>query len=249
MQYQGDPLVNQSTRTGALVAIVLFTAACGDAASRLTGPNGLDGFPASSSSFAVLANAAVTCTDGNITGDIGTFAAAPTGSVTLTTCPVAGDLHVGDSSAQQAFNEFVDTYAALARQAGDDCTYLTGTQAGVILAPGSYCFGGAATLTGLLTLDGPADGIWSFKVGSNGTGALTATTFSMVMAGGGQPCNVTWWVADATTLTGSAFLGNLMAGAAITRTGGTAHGNTASKADVTVTGTVVQGCSGSVVSS
>lgn len=119
----------------------------------------------------------------------------------------------------------------------------------MILAPGAYCFGGAATLTGLLTLDGPADGIWSFKVGSNGTGALTATTFSMAMAGGAAPCNVTWWVADAATLTGSAFLGNLMAGAAITRTGGTAHGNTASKADVTVTGTVVQGCNNSTVSS
>ena len=243
------PTIISRLVTGAVVATVLLTAACGDAASRLTGPNDSSEFATGASQFVVLANAAVTCTDGNITGDIGTFFAAPTGSITQTTCPVTGDLHVGDSAAVLAFNGFLADYVALAPQAGDVCTYLTGTQAGVVLAPGAYCFGGAATLTGLLTLDGPADGIWSFKVGSNGTGALTATTFAMVMAGGGEPCNVTWWVADAATLTGTDFVGNLLAGAAITRTGGTTYGNTASKADVTITGTAVQGCAGSTVSS
>ena len=191
------------------------------------------------SNFAVLANAAVTCTDGNITRDVGTFLATPTGSVTQTTCPISGTVHVGDSLAQLAFNDFLSTYAAFAPKLGDVCTTLTGTLAGVTLAPGAYCFDAAATLTGVLTLDGPSDGIWTLKIGTSGTGALTGTSFSVVMAGGGQPGNVTWWVAQATTMTDSHFSGTILGGAAITLTRGTINGNVRAKADVTITGTVV----------
>jgi hypothetical protein len=194
------------------------------------------------SSFAVLANAAVTCTNGSIAGDVGTFLASPTGSVTLTSCPVTGAVHVGDAASQQAFNQFLGAYTALAPKAGDVCTSLTGTLAGVTLAPGNYCFDAAATLTGVLTLNGPSTGVWTIKVGTLGTGALTGTGFSVVMAGGGLPCNVTWWVSQATTMTTSAFQGNILAGAAITTTGGTFNGNAWSKADVTNTGTVVTSC-------
>ncbi|OYV72120.1 MAG: hypothetical protein B7Z72_05475, partial [Gemmatimonadetes bacterium 21-71-4] len=193
----------------------------------------------------MLANAAVTCTGGTITGNVGTFLAAPTGSVTLTSCPVTGTVHVGDGVAVQAFNAFLSTYAALAPKPGDVCTPLTGTLDGVTLPPGTYCFDAAATLTGVLTLDGPSNGTWIFKIGTSGTGALTGTNFTVVMAGGAQPCNVTWWVAQAATMTTSAFQGNILAGAAITLTGGTFNGNAWSKADVTITGTAVTGCAGS----
>lgn len=200
--------------------------------------------PPQPSHFAVLANAAVTCTDGNITGNVGTFLATPTGSITLTGCPVSGTLQVGDSPAHQSFNDFLSTYAALAPKADDVCTTLTGTLAGVTLAPGAYCFPAAATVTGVLTLDGPSDGIWTFKIGTGGTGALTGSSFSIVMAGGGQPGNVTWWVAQGVTLTDSKVVGTILGGAGITLTRGTFDGNAYAKADVTITGTALVGSGG-----
>jgi hypothetical protein len=231
-------LMLASPRFAALVALALVSAACSDSVSRFNGPS-LDGVSVEASNFAVLANAAVSCTDGNITGDVGTFLATPTGSVTQTTCPISGTVHVGDSLAQQAFNDFLGTYAAYAPKLGDVCTTLTGTLAGVTLAPGAYCFDAAATLTGVLTLDGPSDGIWTLKIGTSGTGALTGTSFSVAMAGGGQPGNVTWWVAEGTTMTDSHLVGTILGGAGITLTRGTLDGNVRAKADVTITGTVV----------
>lgn len=244
-----------------LAAVIVFTlmlvvsacsestapAAPADSPSILTSAASQSPFAVSSleaSGFAVLANAAVTCTDADITGDVGTFLADPTGSITLTACPVTGTLHVGDGSAIAAYNAFLAAYEALAWEPGDECTLLTGNLDGVTLAPGTYCFEAAAVLTGTLTLDGPANGTWIFKIGTLGTGALTGTNFSVDMAGGGQACNVTWWVADAVTLTDSNFLGNVLAGAAITMTRGTFHGNAWSQADVTITGTATSGCEG-----
>ena len=227
-----------------LAAAVLLTAACDDA-SRLGGPNAIDGPSAidgistGSSDVAVLANAAVTCTGGIITGSVGTFQASPAGSVTQTGCSVTGDLNLGDEIAQQAYSDFLNTYAALAPQIDDVCTNLTGTVAGVTLAPGLYCFEGAATVTGILTLDGPSDGIWTFKIGTGGTGALTGTAFQVALAGGAQASNVTWRVAQAATMTSSDFQGNLLTGAAITMTGGSFKGTIRAQADVTITGTTI----------
>jgi hypothetical protein len=229
------------------VTLALLPAACNDGASRINAPvqfSNSSAGPAAASNFAVLANAAATCTDAIIIGDVGTFQAPPTGSFTQTRCGVTGTAHVGDAAAQQAFNAFLAAYAALAPQAGDACTTLTGTLAGVTLAPGVYCFDAAATLTGVLTLDGPSNATWTFKVGTSGTGALTGTNFSVVMAGGGQACNVTWWVAQAATMTTSNFQGNILAGAGIEVTGGSFNGNAWSKADVTLTGGSLIGCAG-----
>ncbi|HEX9705717.1 MAG TPA: ice-binding family protein [Gemmatimonadales bacterium] len=235
--------------TGRLAVVLpwaLLAAAC---SLDSNGPSGLalladrqGGGGAGASSFAVLANAAVTCTNGTITGDVGTFQAAPTGSVTQTSCPITGTTHVGDGAAIGAFNDFLAEYEALADV---PCgVVLTGTLAGVTLAPGVYCFDAAATVTGVLTLNGPANGTWSFKVGTLAPGALTGTSFSVVMAGGGEPCNVTWLVDAAATMTDSDLKGNILAGAAITLTRGTFNGNAWSQADVTVTGTAAVGCEG-----
>jgi hypothetical protein len=196
---------------------------------------------ASTGSFAVLANQAATCTNGTISGDVGTFQATPTGSFTQTSCPVTGAIDVGGSAAKAAYQNFLNSYAALAPKPTDVCTKLTGTLAGMTLAPGTYCFAAAATLTGRLTLNGPATASWIFKVGS-ATGALTGTSFVVAMAGGAQPCNVTWWVAQAVTMTDSNLVGNILAGAAITLTRGTFNGNAFSQADVTITGTAATSC-------
>lgn len=232
-----------------VLSLAVFSAACSDTTAPTADQNALtDGAAFASaqqtSGYTVLANQAVNCTDGTITGSIGTFQAAPTGSITLTSCPVSGDVNVGTAGSKQAFNGFLAQYAALTPQAGDVCTVLSGTLDGVTLAPGAYCFPAAAALTGTLTLDGPSNGLWSFAIGTLGTGALTGTDFNVVLANGAQACNITWWVSQAATLTTSNFQGNILAGAAITLTGGTFNGDIWSRADVTVTGTQVVGCEG-----
>jgi hypothetical protein len=193
------------------------------------------------SGFAVLANQAVTCTGGNITGDVGTFQAPPTGSVTQSeNCVITGTVQVGTPASIQAFNAFLVSYIALTPQPGDCPNLIAGTLAGQSFGAGVYCISAEAK-TGVLTLTG--GGPWTFKVPA---GALTGTNFSVVMADGGDPCNVTWWVDAAATMTDSDLRGNILAGAAITLTRGTLNGNAWAGADgvgdVTITSTVVTGC-------
>lgn len=241
-----------------LVAFALLSAACntdssGPSSPTLSADRGLSfgasaGAPSApslgtASSFAVLSAApggggAVTCTNATISGDVGSSGLAA--SVVQTGCAITGAI-VAPVSAQVVAN-FNAAYDALADQSCDQ--FLTGTLAGVTLTPGVYCFSAAATLTGTLTLSGPSDGTWLFKVGTSGTGALTGTNFSVVLANGASACNVTWWVAQATTMTTSNFVGTILAGAAITFTGGTFEGRALAKAAVTVTGAAVVGCEG-----
>ena len=200
----------------------------------------------SSSGFSVLANAAVSCTGGSVVGDVGTFLTAPPGAITLTEgCLVSGAQDIGGPAAVAAYNAFLAQYAALAPQLGDNCPVITGTLAGANLAPGVYCVSSEAK-TGVLTLSGGSNSSWLIKVPS---GALTGTSFSVVLAGGAQACNVTWWVDAAVTMTDSDLKGNVLAGAAITVTRGTFSGNAWAGADgvgdVTFTQAAVVGCGSS----
>lgn len=249
-------LARPGVAAGVLFAFALLSACSNDSASRINAPpsasisrSGDDGSSSSGatgSSFTVLARTAVSCSGGSITGNVGTFQAPgdlPPGVVTLTTgCQIInGTAHVGDAAAKAAFNSFLTAYAALAPKVGDVCPVITGTLAGRTLSPGVYCVSSEAK-TGTLTLAGPASGTWVIKVPS---GALTGTSFSVVMAGGAQACNVTWWVDAGTTMTTSAFQGNILSGAAITMTAGTSTGNAWARADVTFTeGNVITGCAG-----
>ena len=192
--------------------------------------------------FAVLGGSAVTCTNSDVEGDVGVDLG---GAITRTSCTISGTVHNGDAVAQQAYDDFLAAYAALALV---PCEFnLTGQPlSGQSLTPGVYCFDAAVTETGgVLTLDGPSDGIWIFKVGVLGTGALTGTNFSVVMANG-EACNnnVTWWTAEAATLTDSVFVGSVLAGTSITVTRGTLDGQALAKAAVTLTDTSV--CGGTV---
>jgi hypothetical protein len=267
---------------GLLVATALVGAACSDATS--SDPTGnptsrisatpsfsrtSNGGSGATAGFTVLGQAAASCTGGSIAGDVGTFQTTPPGAITLVGCPVSGGLHIGDASAKAAFTAFVAQYDLLAPKVGD-CdlahTLLSTIPASTSLPPGVYCTGAALTATDVtLTLDagGNANATWLFKIGSPGpagTGALTGTNFAVLLAGSAQACNVTWWVSQAatisTTLTpGSAFQGNILAGAAITLTGGSLNGNAWAGAkadatgvrvgDVTSTGTAIVGCQSS----
>ncbi len=166
-----------------------------------------------------------------------------TSTTTQTLCSAKA---TGDAVAVTAYGDSLSAYDALLLVPCD--RVLTGNLDGVTLAPGVYCFENSATLTGQLTLAGPADGIWVFKIGSkHGTSDLTATDFSVVMTGGGQACNVSWWVAESVTLTDSIFVGTILAGKAITITGGTYNGYTFAKAAVTLTDVTVTTCKIAVV--
>ena len=242
--------------TGLLVATALLGTACSDATSSdpassnptssisaSRSEHGGSGGSGASTGFSVLANAAVSCTGGTVSGDVGTFQTAPPGAITLTEgCLIPGAQDIGGAAAKAAYQSFLDQYAALAPKVGDVCPVITGTLAGQSLSPGVYCVSSEAK-TGVLTLRGGSNATWLIKVPS---GALTGTNFFVVLAGGAQACNVTWWVNAAATMTTSAFQGNILAGAAITTTGGTLNGNAfagaAGVGDVTFTGTAVVGC-------
>ncbi len=189
--------------------------------------------------FAVLGGSAVTCTGSAIEGNIGVDLG---GAVTQTGCALSGVVEAGSSVAHQAHGDIVRAYTAMAAVPCD--VNLTGhTLIGQSLAPGVYCFDSAVTETGgLLTLLGSATDTWIFKIGTSGTGALTGTSFSVNMPGA-KLCNdnVFWLAADAVTLTESAFVGTLMAGAGVTVTGGRVDGQALAKAAVTLTGTSVCG--------
>src|SRR4051812_42315153 len=192
-----------------------------------------------SANFAILARTAVTCTDTTIIGNVGVF---PGSAITQTNCPVTGTINAANAAAAQGQTDFLAAYEAFRAL---PCDRTLTTLDGQTLAPGVYCFDAAATSTGgVLTLDGPATGLWVFKVGTLGTGALTGTGFSVVTRAGTPPaCNsVFWWVAEAVTLTDSKFVGTVLAGAAVTLTRGTFNGNAFSKAAVTITGDAVTGC-------
>ena len=233
---------------GLLVTMALLSAACSDPTSSINSPglsfHSSTGPSSAASGFTLLGNQYVSCTDGKITGDVGTFQALPTGGIILVRCPVTGSQHVGDAAATDAYGAFLTAYAALAPQPTDICPLITGTLAGQSLPAGTYCLS-AEEKTGVLTLTGSSSDTWIFKVPA---GALTGTSFSVVMAAGAPPCNVTWWVDAAATMTDSHFIGTILAGAGITMTRGTFDGNAyagaAGVGDVTITGTAVVGCAG-----
>ena len=175
---------------------------------------------------------AVTCTDSTIMGNVGSSGQRP--AVVKTRCSISGRVVAPVTAAVLAqFNsEFNKIGSRICEK------QLAGTLAGVILPPGVYCFPAAAALTGTLTLDGPATGVWVIQV----NGDLTGKSFSMVMAGKGKPCNVYLESSGATTMTTSNAKGNILAGQAITLTGGSFVGRAFAKKAVTLTGIAATGC-------
>lgn len=204
----------------------------------------------------------MTTTTSTITGDVGSA-----GAVTLTGSTINGNVILSGALTNtgstfsgtstplpvQVINDFntaYNNYAAIPCTGTLDTAY---TGATLTLTPGVYCNHAAVTFTdSTLTLDGQGDAnaVWIFKIGTLGTGALTGANFTVNMANGGDSCNVSWWVAEASTMTTSGFQGDILSGAAITLTGlaGTAtpfNGDIMAKAGVTVTDVTVLGCNAS----
>lgn len=184
--------------------------------------------------FAVLAGTAVTCTDGNVIGPVGL--ASTSTAVTSTRCNMA--TQVTGTGTGTGYGDFQTVYNAIGTSPGP-CTRAFGiadTLDGLSLGAGTYCFPAAAALTGKLTLAG--SGPWFFEIGTAGTGALTATSFTVV---GGNPCNAFWWVRQDATATTSALQGTIMAGS-ITLTDTILAGRAWANVSVTMTRTNIAGC-------
>jgi len=192
----------------------------------------------SAEGFAALAGTAGICTNSTVIGDVGVW---PGTAITRVDCTIDETVYAGDGVAKLAYIDFLSAYNALALE---QCDYiLSGNLAGQVLAPGVYCVDAASTMSGgALTLSGPSNGIWLFKIGTSGIGTLTGTNFSVVMEGGGSPCNVYWWIAQAATMTDSVFQGTILAGTAITITRGTFNGAALAQSAVTITGATLTGC-------
>lgn len=253
---------------GILVSLSLLSAACSnDSTSRLTSPqlsstafNGASAAlstPAPSlrtaANFAALGGAGVTCTSPNpalpattVSGNVGSLLLAPS-SVTgfpgftpgALPCSLSGTVQLG---AAAAFADFMTAYNALAAiPCPSDAPHnLSGDLGGLFLAPGVYCISGVGLLSSKLTLTGGANDTWIFKAASS----LTPIGGSVVMAGGGNTCNVYWQVGTSASFNNTQFVGNVLAGAAITFTGTNSSlaGRALAETDVTMTGASITGC-------
>jgi len=188
--------------------------------------------------FTVLGGAGVTCTASTVAGLVGS-------SLTVTqtpSCTIAA-VDAGDTVATTAVADFGAAYGVVAAMTCDPANNLTGQElGGMTLSPNVYCFNTTADLTsGTLTLNGPADGIWIFQIGTG----ITTGTSSVVMAGGGLPCNVFWETGTTATIgEGMAFQGNILAGSSIGFTGASSSliGRALAKTAVTMTGANISSC-------
>jgi hypothetical protein len=196
--------------------------------------------------FAVLGSSNVTCTaspNGIISGDVGV---SPGLFTNTTGCLVAGTVHQGDLAATNALI-ILNTAYQNALIANSSCTSFLAAAPSVsfTLPPGVYCNIGAPGLTFTsitLTLNagGNANAVWVFRIDAG----LTGTGFKVVMANGGQPCNVFWLVGADTTFTNSMFQGNILAGGptgSFTSTDGTFIGRVLANGAVTLTRPNVHG--------
>lgn len=171
----------------------------------------------------------VTCTTSTINGDIGsTF-----NSITNTGCTTNGAIVAPVPNT--VVTDFNNAKTAIDSQnAVCGATIPTAT---TTLPPGVYCSAAGTTLGAgvILTLNGGPTDVWVFRIGTSGSGALTATSAQVVMGGTAQACNVYWRTADGATMTDATFLGTILSGAAATVTRGNFLGRVLATTDVTLT--------------
>ncbi|WP_229423181.1 Ig-like domain-containing protein [Telluria aromaticivorans] len=165
----------------------------------------------SASGFAVLAGTSLTNNAGGttlVTGDVG--------SPSQTTDPVLAGGFTNYKSGAVLANALADLQTAItdANSRTCDVTFAGDIDlGGLVLAPGVYCYAGAISVTGTLTLNGP--GTYLFRT------ALTLNTTAnsvIALTNGATAGNVTWVPVGPTTLgANSAFKGSILArSAAIT---------------------------------
>ncbi len=190
-------------------------------------------------SFVILAGDDVSLTSSNVTGDVG-LPLGFTYSQTTDSNIISGALHQGDATYTSANSSFYTAYNAIAASTNNG-TLLTGATLPSTLTPGDYyspagCTASNPTLT--LNAGGNPNAVWIFRIGTGGTGGLSATDFSVLMTNGGVPGNVFWWVKDAATMVRADFQGTILAGADISFTEGSSVVRALSKGAVTLVGPI-----------
>lgn len=159
--------------------------------------------------FAVLAGTTVTNTGATVvSGDLGVspgsaVAGFPPGQV------INGAQHVADAVALKAKNDLVTAYQDAAGRT--PATTVTSDLGGQVLKPGVYRTAKAMALTGTVTLDakGDPDAVFIFQAGST---LITASSSTVALVNGTDPCNVYWQVGSSATLrTDTTFVGTIMA--------------------------------------
>ena len=146
-----------------------------------------------------------------VTGDVGNDAGAFNGFPPRT---LLGQIHHADPTTAQAKLDLLAAYGQLSTVA---CGQVIATPlgGGMTLAPNVYCYGGAATLNGDLTLDGQnnPNSIFIFKIG----GAFSTDFNSHIyLINQASPCNVYWQInGDFSVYGTSVFRGIVIANGAI----------------------------------
>jgi hypothetical protein len=129
---------------------------------------------------------------------------------------------------------------------GTNLNLVTGTLAGLNLAPGVYTWTSNVNITGGITLTGTATDVWIFQI--SGTLGIDSGK-NIILAGGALPQNIFWQVAGAVTLgTGSHFEGNILAKTNIAmQTEATLNGRALAQTAVTLNANTILASTGHVV--
>lgn len=155
-------------------------------------------------SFAVLAGTALTNNSGGttfITGDVG--------SPSQTVAPPVAPGYTNYQTGAPLDNALTDLQVAIADANSRVCDVSFAGNinlGGLALPPGVYCYTGAISITGTLTLNGP--GVYIFRAGLT----LNTTANSVVaLTNGATGANVTWVPVGPTTLgANGAFIGSIL---------------------------------------
>jgi hypothetical protein len=173
--------------------------------------------------FAVLGGSTVTNTGPSIiSGDVGVSPGSaitgfPPGII------INGALHANDGIAMQAHADLATAYTAFAGLPSPPANNLTGVDlGGLTLTPGVYhCDVAATWSSGTLTFDAQNVPTARFVI-QIGTTLITPSSSSVVLINGADARDVYFQVGTSATLgSGSNFMGNILANAAITAVGGT----------------------------
>ena len=166
--------------------------------------------------YGILAGSTVTCAGapGAVNGDVGVSPGSTTTG--FPPCTISGATNLANAAAATAQSDLTTAYDALvARPCGTVVT--PADLGGRTLPPGVYCVSSSLAVTGTVTLNGPANGVWVFQIGSTLT---TGTNAIIALSGGARAANVWWQVGSSATLgTGTTFRGNILAFTTITLAG------------------------------
>jgi uncharacterized protein YjdB len=158
----------------------------------------------SAANFGVLAGTALTNNSGGTT-----FVTGDVGSPSQTTDPVQAPGYANYKSGAILSNALADLQTAITDANSRTCDVTFGADidlGGLVLAPGVYCYAGAISVTGTLTLNG--SGTYIFRTAQT---LNTTANSAIALTNGAIADNVTWVPVGPSTLgANSAFKGSIL---------------------------------------